>query len=306
MKNIRYGVVIVTYNRLELLKECIANVLQQSKAFSKIVIIDNCSTDGTCLYLDSNFSANPNMKIIRTETNIGGAGGFALGVESVYKDVDYVLLIDDDAMLENTYIEKIDANIEDNILAYSGTVITDGVIDTSHRRILKSKISMRKQDVGLEYYEKNSFDYDLASFCGLIVSSALIKLIGLPKKEYFIWYDDTEYSMRISKYTKIRNINVAILNHKTKNNTTSRLDWRSFYGYRNSIDMCRTHSSNPFVYIYIRYVYFAYRSIYYRIRSFFGDKEYNSYISTMFYDLIKESLAQNLGINKKYHPTLKK
>ena len=48
----KFAVTIVTYNRLELLKECIQQVLSQTVPFSYICIVDNHSTDGTSEYLD--------------------------------------------------------------------------------------------------------------------------------------------------------------------------------------------------------------------------------------------------------------
>lgn len=47
----KYTVVIVTYNRLELLKECIEAINNQKKQFDSVVIVDNASTDGTKDYL---------------------------------------------------------------------------------------------------------------------------------------------------------------------------------------------------------------------------------------------------------------
>ena len=48
----KFAVTIVTYNRLELLKECVQQVLSQTVPFSYICIVDNNSTDGTSKYLD--------------------------------------------------------------------------------------------------------------------------------------------------------------------------------------------------------------------------------------------------------------
>ena len=48
----KFAVTIVTYNRLELLKECIQQVLSQTVPFSYICIVDNHSTDGTSEHLD--------------------------------------------------------------------------------------------------------------------------------------------------------------------------------------------------------------------------------------------------------------
>ena len=48
----KFAVTIVTYNRLELLKECVQQVLSQTVPFFYICIVDNNSTDGTSKYLD--------------------------------------------------------------------------------------------------------------------------------------------------------------------------------------------------------------------------------------------------------------
>ena len=47
----KYSIVIVTYNRCSLLKECVACAMQQTQAASHIIIIDNASTDETDDYL---------------------------------------------------------------------------------------------------------------------------------------------------------------------------------------------------------------------------------------------------------------
>ena len=80
----KFAVTIVTYNRLELLKECIRQVLSQTVPFSYICIVDNHSTDGTGEYLDELVSETASSKeqgaefhILHLSENIGGAGGFA-------------------------------------------------------------------------------------------------------------------------------------------------------------------------------------------------------------------------------------
>lgn len=45
--------VVVTYNRLSLLKECLSALENQTYPIQRIVIVDNCSTDGTSEFLDS-------------------------------------------------------------------------------------------------------------------------------------------------------------------------------------------------------------------------------------------------------------
>ena len=198
----KFAVTIVTYNRLELLKECVQQVLSQTVPFSYICIVDNNSTDGTSKYLDqlvaetqtaSSDKNKPEFHILHLPENIGGAGGFAKGIENLGKtDCDWILIIDDDAMIAADYIEQLQkAILKTNYLAYSGTVTTAGSIDTTHRRFIKCPRLMLYGPVPEEAYAKASFEYDISTFCGLLVKADMVRRIGLPKTEYFIWFDDT-------------------------------------------------------------------------------------------------------------------
>lgn len=305
MKN-KFGVVIVTYNRLPLLKECIENVLTQSRKFDIITIVNNNSTDGTLEYLEQYQNERSHFQIINLDANLGGAGGFKIGVEKSYKLVDYLLLIDDDAMLCTNFIEDIEKNLSKGIVAYSGSVQTNGIIDKTHRKRIKNWIFLSKQNVPeFEYMDKDYFDYDLATFCGLMVRTDIIDKIGLPKEEYFIWYDDSEYSMRILKFSKIRNINSAIINHKTTLSYADRLTWKSYYGYRNMIDMGALNSTIPVFYKLSRYTYMIVRSFQYKLLSLINsgeDKAYYKFASKMMIDVLCDSYKNKLGVNKNYLP----
>lgn len=299
----KYSVIIVTYNRINLLQECIECVLSQTRKFDEIVVVDNLSTDGTREYLKKNYTDSNKVRLIFNKKNLGGAGGFKKGLQNVSKDMDYVLLIDDDAMLSKDFLELINGNIDENIYAYSGTVKTEGIIDTSHRRILFDKIFMRKKDISKTRYTDEFFDYDLSTFCGLMVSTKIIDKIGLPKSEYFIWYDDTEYSLRIKKYSPIRNINKAVINHKTIKTSDDKLNWKSYYGYRNQIDTGKINSECIPMYLLYRYAYHIFRMLFFAIKLILEkDKEYNRFCIGLHKDVLFDSFVGRLGKNKKYLP----
>ena len=302
MKIMKYSVVIVTYNRLNLLKECLQCVDQQTLKVTEIVLINNCSTDGTAEFLEDYAKNHNYVNFITTEKNLGGSGGFELGIRSVSDNCDYVLLIDDDAMLDKDFFAEIEKNMENGVEAYSGTIRTDGKIDTSHRRRLKNPILMIKEDVSEIEYEQPFFYYQLASFCGLLVSKKIIDKIGFPKGEYFIWYDDTEYSMRISQLTKIKNINSARINHKTFISTDQSLSWKSYYGYRNQIDFGRRFSKFPALFCLFRYTYHRYRVIYYKNKYKKTNDTYYLECSKLNQVVIEDSKKGVLGISRVYYP----
>ena len=244
----KYAVVIVTYNREQLLQECVDNVENQTIAPDSIIIVNNASTDGTSDYLEKLKKKSEIVDIINLPQNLGGAGGFAKGIErALAKDVDCVLIIDDDAMIARDYMELIlqARQHQPQYKAFAGILRTDGKIDTSHRRNLQ-KTGLMSKNCNEQEYEQPFFVCDVASFCGMVVDTSLIRQIGLPHAEYFIWFDDTEYSLRIHQYSKFLVVTAAELNHKTKNIAIThprRYDWKDYYSVRNRLLMVREHGN---------------------------------------------------------------
>ena len=118
MNQNKFSVVIVTYNRLNLLKECISCVLTQTLPANEIFIINNCSTDGTTDYLNDVSKTEKNIFVNHQAENLGGAGGFYVGVEQAVKGrSDWIVIIDDDAMLDKNYLLNI---LGKEIVIYTG------------------------------------------------------------------------------------------------------------------------------------------------------------------------------------------
>ena len=95
--------VVVTYNRLVLLKQNIAALKKQTCLPTHIVVIDNCSTDGTAEFLQT----VEGLHVIRTTQNTGGAGGFFEGIKAaVALQADWMWLMDDDTIPHDDALEK--------------------------------------------------------------------------------------------------------------------------------------------------------------------------------------------------------
>lgn len=311
----KYGVIVVTYNRLKLLKECLNNIFNQTYNFSKIIIIDNNSNDGTKDFLKGiKQERKEDINILCLDKNIGGAGGFSTGVQycidNFQKELDYLLLIDDDAIIDLKFIETINHGLDDNHRAYSGTVITSGNIDVSHRRNIVGNITMRSKPVSINEYRKDNFEYELGSFCGLVVSMEVVSKVAPPRQDFFIWYDDTEYSYRIGKYTRIKNINNAIIDHKTNKDVAGKISWKSFYGYRNFYYIGRSYSNKKIIFCLYRLSFHVIKLLFSLFMSCanFGKKEIRNYyqnIARLHLDVIKAVLSGETGVDKKYIPGFK-
>lgn len=297
----KYGVVVVTYNRCNLLKECMNAILTQSRSFDEIIIVDNCSTDGTLTYLDT-LRMIDKIHVFRLKSNKGGSFGFATGLKfAMNYEIDWCLLIDDDAIIQDDFNKTIADYIEkdkNRQKAYSCTVLTNDSIYTRHRTRHVSKKLMLLKNVPLEEYSKESFDCESATFCGLVVDMNLAQKIGFPKADYFIWEDDAEYCERLRKYTSIRNVNKAILNHKTGGDFDA-FSWKAFYGARNLVDIAKTHYGIGNTILCVLRV--SLRGLKYIIKG--GNDSYNRWgILLMYIRAITCGLRGHLGIDYRYYP----
>ncbi len=299
-ENISFGIVIVTYNRLDLLKECIKNAVGQSWDRVSLYIVNNASTDGTDRFLDELGRDDKAIHIKNLSSNTGGAGGFYHGLSFAYEDgkSDYFLLIDDDAMLDKDYIRNIAEHISGKDSAYSVTVRVNERRDISHRL---SRINRR---IPVEEYRRPVFECGIATFCGMVLSRKLVGKIGFPRKEFFIWNDDTEYCIRIGKHSKILNVSASFIEHKTgeksEENDDSVKSWKKYYGIRNIVWIEKRYG---FRLLLIKQIALSLgKALILYVRSYASNPEAYRYNACVRFDAVRDGLRGKLGRNRKYLP----
>lgn len=90
----KIAVVVLTHNRVHLLRQCVENVLlRTSEATAEILIWDNASTDGTAAYLSS--LDDPRISVVRSDENVG-QNGYARGFRQTTSP--YLVELDDDVV----------------------------------------------------------------------------------------------------------------------------------------------------------------------------------------------------------------
>lgn len=190
--------VIVTYNRKELLGQNIEMLLKQTIPFDSIIIVDNCSTDGTYEYLSKRgWTEDRHFSYIRTEANIGGAGGFFTGVKTAYEDgADWIILMDDDGRAANEHTFE-------ELLSVAEKVYQDGTEKiflnslVQQGELLSFKLdNIYKVSEAIET-SRDGLIIDAANpFNGTLISRKLVEQINYPNKDFFIKGDEVDYKQR--------------------------------------------------------------------------------------------------------------
>lgn len=219
----KIAAVVVTYNRKELLKECLDAILKQSHKVDEVIVIDNNSTDNTYEELKKNgYIKNQFIKYVKLEKNIGGAGGFYEGMKIAYgENYDWVWIMDDDTIPDKTCLEKL-INSFDKINDNKISFLASTVYGENGEAMNVPQIDTDAEENGYQgwyrYLENGIVRIKEATFVSLLINVQAIKKCGLPIRDYFIWGDDTEYTRRITKFFgKAYFIGESKVLHKRKN-----------------------------------------------------------------------------------------
>lgn len=262
-------VVIVTFNRKELLLECLNSILKQTKPVDAIYIIDNFSTDDTVeLLLDTKFLMKrppaiilqpweseveiinaTNLQLLkifylRMHENTGGAGGFFEGVErSRKRGYTWLWLMDDDVIANADCLEKL----------FLSSLINFCKITQPHRINYFDKKSflcpIKFNFDNYKFAESNQFmdpslcnkDFKIISipFEGPLIHSSVFDSIGDIDKSFFIICDDTDLSLRIyeNNFDIYLSIDAILWRKNPELQHVWHFNLKEYYTFRNRIEL---------------------------------------------------------------------
>lgn len=247
--------IVVTYNRKDLLQECLDNLLSQTYLLNKIIVINNHSTDGTENLFKSGQKYDRSLiTCITQEKNLGGAGGFYEGIRIASKeDCDWLWIMDDDTIPEKDSLKELVtalkfANENVGFLASSvygpnGEPMNVPVVD-----LLPTANGYGDWYMKLD---KSLVKIQSATFVSILIKKDAVIKVGLPCKDYFIWGDDSEYTNRITKYYGTAYLcGKSKVLHKRKNAKALVIDNENnkgriglfYYAVRNSLINAREYS----------------------------------------------------------------
>ena len=173
----RVGVVIVTYRNTAMLGELVQEVARQSAPVDEVVIIDN-GADPRIPALAR--GAGLSFQYVPMDTNRGNAGGYYEGIQRAAAHNDLIWLLDDDV------------SVHPDALAHLLRAL-EGLEQSNRVGAVRSWCTARAPFQAPRR---------TASFAwrGTLVRTPVIEMIGLPKKEYFLYGDDTEWALRMRRH----------------------------------------------------------------------------------------------------------
>lgn len=195
--------VVLSYKRKDLLARCLEGIKAQTRPCDGIIVVDNASNDGTEEMLLQ--TGLPNLKVYVLSHNTGASGGFSAGFRLAYQQgADFVWMMDDDVVPEPDALQKL-LEADDQLSAMdkphsflvSKAHTSEGLLTNVPR------IDERTNEIAYENWPE-LLDIGVvpvrpATFVSILVPRATLQRHGLPIASMFMWGDDTEFTMRISR-----------------------------------------------------------------------------------------------------------
>ena len=238
--------VVVTYNRKELLTECLTAIAEQTRIPDTILIIDNASTDGTEeMFAKDGVFDNALFDYQKMESNLGGAGGFYEGIRRAFNNgADWIWIMDDDTIPSKTALEEIcnAMTIVSGKISFFASAVYGPNKEPMNVPIVETTASENGYMDWYMYLKKGIIKIEDATFVSLLFNREAVQAVGFPYKDLFIWGDDKEYTLRMTRYYgPAYMVGMSEVTHKRaitkrisiENATDSKRIDQYYYNYRN-------------------------------------------------------------------------
>ena len=198
--------VVVTHNRRELLLACLEALAAQTHPLDGVIVVDSASTDGTDQALaEADVRHRIPIDYVRLTRNGGGAEGFHYGLRAALgTDAEWIWLMDDDCEPAPDALAALlaspRANDPDAALLAPLVRTPDGDVLPLNRGWLRPRW-FRAPLVGLEPddWEREETRVEHVSLVGPLVRAEVARRTDPPRRDFFIWFDDLEWTARIGR-----------------------------------------------------------------------------------------------------------
>lgn len=239
----RVVAVVVAYNRRDLLIEVLDALAAQVEPVSRVVVVDNASTDDTAEVVSA---AGDLVDLVRLPRNTGGAGGFAAGMAVALDrhEPDWLWLMDDDTVPAEGALRSLLAAVDGTEFVAAGSRVlwTDG---SEHPMNTPRPNPFAKPGERAAAARAGGIPVRSTSFVSMLVRADVVREVGLPIADYFIWNDDFEYSTRVLRGRRGVHVPASVVVHKTRvlGSTDADPGPRFYYEVRNKLWMFRRSRS---------------------------------------------------------------
>lgn len=239
------SIVIVNYNGLEHLEDCLSTVTKTEYPNYEIIFVDNASSDGSVQYVEKIFTVSSAIRIINNDHNLGATGGYNTGI--IHAKGRYIAILNNDVEVSPNWltplIEMMEADesiaaVDAKYLNFYNRERFDNVAAAGRYVDYAGTVYAR----GANEIDNGRYDKPVRIFAALtLFRRSVFEEVGLFDEDFFYGYDEIDLAWRISlRGYKVMYVPSSKIYHKVSQTSRSGNSFRSGFYFmikRNRLQM---------------------------------------------------------------------
>lgn len=254
--NIEVSIITINYNGLEDTCALIETIPFNENV--EVIVVDNASKNLEAETISQRF---PRVNVIKSERNLGFAGGNNLGILAAHGK--YLLLINNDTIIREFNIQALIDRME--LSPDIGVVCPKIRFSWGNNPIQfagytkLSRITVRNHAIGFNEEDKGLYNTahptPYAHGAGMLIKREALNKVGLMPECYFLYYEEIDWSMMFTRAGyQIWYEPKCTIFHKESQSTGQNSTLRTYYLTRNRLFLVKRNSEEfiqPLAYIYL-------------------------------------------------------
>ncbi|BCZ47099.1 glycosyl transferase [Clostridium gelidum] len=197
-------IIVINYNGYKDTIECVESLKKINYKNYKIIIVDNASTNNSIMYIKQSLK---DCFIIELKENLGFASGNNAGIEYAIKNGgEYVLLLNNDTIVESNFLENMIESFSDNrdigivgskiMYYFNKNIIWYGGGNFNWFKFIPTHYGMRELDKG---QCDEQLEMDFMTGCCMLIKKEVFEKVGLLSEEYFMYFEDADFCIKVKE-----------------------------------------------------------------------------------------------------------
>jgi GT2 family glycosyltransferase len=276
--------VVVNWNNYDDTRACLESLQSLTPGVKRTVVVDNGSTDGSGDRIAEEF---PDVEVCFTGENLGFGGGMNAGIDrATADDIEYLWLLNNDILFREKGVLSDLCSVLDGKPGVAGVSPlireypeTDDVWFWRGFIDWDSAYAAHDPPGAFEKETDRLVSNDYITCCAFLVRAPLVKRIGGPPTEYFLYYEDVDFCARLREEDyRLLTVTDTVVHHRVSASTGSvKGPVPAYYLARNRIRFARKFDDRVGDMFYLWYALWGLTSI----KWYFTSREYKSIVALL-------------------------